>query len=348
MASQAIKLSAKERTNLRFALRSHPDVLSQVHKLSDISALNKAALLEAAGELGIDVEAAKAGDYSSMAPWDSPEGIEQRRRSDEKPAFFGSFEEPMTFVLLGQSITRTLRVSYELTPSWPYIDDETGEEVQGWEQSSMRYDFLVRREVGLIGSGPAGKARQRHEKEEWVNCTELFMHEMLGDQFDESIDDKIDEACLRENKLRKQRHGKSHLDKEAIWRFEVGNIVVICEEEEANFIDPLVHMKDKVADLVRPFEERQREFEAFEAAVEAGKIELTHMTATITRNGNEIGHGSRRDCIRPCLDPSECMLGGEDFEERLRLDRAIRLSYRNEAVRRALKEAREYLEQLKG
>lgn len=201
----ATTLSAKERTNLRYALRSHPDVLNQVEKLSDISELTKDALLEAAGTLGIDVDEAKAGNFPDQLSYDSPEGREKFLRATEEPAFTGSFEEPMTFVLLGKTVTRPLRVSYEMTPAWPYIDEETGEEVQGWEASSISYEFLVRREVGLIGNGPDGKARKRGQREEWVNCTELFMSQMFGDHFDEVIDDKIEEACLRENRARKQR-----------------------------------------------------------------------------------------------------------------------------------------------
>lgn len=198
-------LSAKERTNLRFALRSHPDVLDQVEKLSDISELTKESLLEAAEALGIDVDQAKAGNLPNQLFYASVEGREKFLTSTEKPAFKGSFEEPMTFVLLGKTVTRPLRVSYELTPAWPYIDEESGEEVQGWEASSTSYEFLMRREVGLIGSGPDGRARKRGKKEEWVNCTKLFMSQMFGDQFDEVIDDKIEEACLRENEARKRR-----------------------------------------------------------------------------------------------------------------------------------------------
>ncbi|WP_439533230.1 hypothetical protein [Polymorphobacter sp.] len=309
MTSQAIKLSAKERTNLRYALRSHPDVLTQVGKLSDISALNKTTLLEAAQELGIDIEAAKAGDHLARAAWDSPEAAEQRRRSEEKPAFVGSFEEPMTFELLGSSITRTLRVSYELTPFWPYVDDETGEEVQGWEQSSMRYDFLIRREVGVIGSGPGGKARQRREKKEWVNCTELFIHQMLGDDFDKVIDDKIEEMCRRENKARKRRHGIPEL----VWRFEIGNIVVCCEEQKSLFAEPLNYNKGS----------NDPAYHALVEDIESGKVWLSDFVATVTRNGYEIGKGSDRQRVLPAS------------ETNLR-------PFRNLAVRNAISAAREH------
>lgn len=92
-----------------------------------------------------------------------------------------------------------------MTPEWPYFDSELGCETLGWAQDSMKYELLVRREVGLLQPHGKGKTRQRKGKgkEKWINCTELFMHEVLGDDFDDIIDDKIEEACLRENEARK-------------------------------------------------------------------------------------------------------------------------------------------------
>ncbi len=319
-----IRLSAKERTNLRHALRSHPDVLSQVKKLSDISALDKASLLEAAQALGIDIEDAKAGDYASHPSWDSIEGTAQRRRSDEKPAFVGSLEDQMTFVLLGKSITRTLRVTYELTPAWPYVDADTGEEMQGWGQSTMRYDFLVRREVGLIGSRPEGRSRQRTDREEWVNCTNLFMHELLGAQFDEAIDCKIEEACLRENQARRELHSETGPGK-VVWIFKVGDYKVVCREEEATFVDPLVH---------------EGSYENLRSGFESGAIDLTHMTATVFRHDCRIGRGTRRDCVRKSLDYSELLMDSEEWEAQSRIHSDTGITFRNQAVRRAIADAR--------
>lgn len=202
---ETIKLSAQERQFVRYAVRSHPDVLSQVRKLSDISALDKRSLLQVAEALGIDIDAAKSGTLWDNHPkWDSEEGRELMRRSAEKPAFSGAIEEPMTFVVGGVAITRTLRVSYELTPEWSYVDPETGAETKGWEQSTTTYELSVHRDITSIQSGGQGKSRQRRSKEVWVNCTELFAHDVLGQQFDDLIDDRIDEACLRENKARKE------------------------------------------------------------------------------------------------------------------------------------------------
>lgn len=309
MTPNAIKLSAKERTNLRYALRSHPEVLSQVRKLSDISGLNKTALLEAAHELGIDIQAAKAGELLPAATWDSPEAAELRQRSEEKPAFVGSFEEPMTFVLLGTSITRTLRVSYELTPSWPYVDNDTGEVLQGWEQSSMRYEFLVRRELGSIGTGPTGKARQRRGNEKWVNCTELFIHEMMGDDFDRVIDDKIGRMCAAENKARKRQHGIA----DEIWRFEIGSIVVICEDKPADFLEPMDYENGSNDTAYRTLVED----------AESGKVWPSMFVATVIENGEVIGTGRHLERTRL---PSETNLR----------------PFRDKAVRKALAAASEH------
>ena len=204
-----IRLSAKERQHLRYAVRSHPEVLGQVQRLSDISTLDKKSLLQAAVALGINVEAAKSGALLDHLPaWDSDEGREQQRRSDEKPAFSGVIEENMTFVFAGASTPRTLSVAYEVTPDWPYIDPDTGDEVRGWEQGSLRYELSVRRGVTSILSNGQGKARQRSSKQVWVNCTELVCEGVFGKELESVIGDRIDEACLRENKARKERHSK--------------------------------------------------------------------------------------------------------------------------------------------
>jgi hypothetical protein len=211
MSSEAaVRLSAKERQFLRQAVRSHPKVLEQVPRLSDISALTKNSLIQAAVALGINIETAKAGPLEDDRPlWDSVEGREQRRRSDEKPAFVGVIEEPMTFLFAGESATRTLRVSYELTPEWPYVDLEAGSEVRGWEQGSFTYELSARRTYSTVSSDGQGKARQSSSTAAWVNCTDLVCEGVFGRSFEDTVNDRIEEACLRENGIRKSVLEKS-------------------------------------------------------------------------------------------------------------------------------------------
>ena len=201
---ETVRLSAIERQFLRHAVRTHPEVLGEVRKLSDISALDKRSLIQVAEALDINVAAAKSGAPVYHLPrWDSVEGREQQRQSDEKLPFVGSIEEPMTFLFAGGSTIRTLRVSYELTPEWPYIDLETCSEVLRTGQTDLTYELSVRQAATSITSRGQGKTQRRSSTPTWVNCTELAYEGVFGRAFENAVTERIEEVCLRENQMRR-------------------------------------------------------------------------------------------------------------------------------------------------
>ena len=187
--------------NAGYAIRSHPDVLTQVERLSDISSLNKRQLLAVAAALGVD--AGSSEERSFHPSWDSEEGRALMEYSEKNPAFSGVLEDTVTIVLFSQAITRRFRISYDMTPEWPYFDLKQGKEMKGWEQSSMLYEIFVEDEGTHILT-KSGKLVSRRGKEKWVICTEFFGYEGIGRYLDGTIDELIQEKCLQENGERKR------------------------------------------------------------------------------------------------------------------------------------------------
>jgi hypothetical protein len=196
-------LSAAERRRVRFAARCHPDILDHVSKLADIESLNKAQLFRLASRLKIDIEAVKAGTLLENSKRDAEEDQDRRRYSLKNPAFTGTIEEDLTLVMFGRSVTRTLRVTYAFTPSWPYYDLKKNCETKGSAQCVSYYEFIIKRPVTLLHLPPS-KIRYIHDRENRVNCIDIFNREVLGDDMDTAMWDRIEEKCLRENARRKK------------------------------------------------------------------------------------------------------------------------------------------------
>jgi len=197
----SITLSAKQREGLRYAIRSHPDVLTQVERLSDIGSLNKRQLLAVAAALGVD--AGSSEERSFHPSLESEEGWALMEYSEKNPAFSGVLEDTVTIVLFGQAITRRFRIAYDMTPEWPYFDLSQGKEMKGWEQSRMSFEICVKdEEVHFFTKN--GKPISRRAKEKWVICMEFFGYEGIGHYLDERIDERIQEKCLRENGERRR------------------------------------------------------------------------------------------------------------------------------------------------
>ena len=203
MASKqpSITLSAKQREGLRYAIRSHPDVLTQVERLSDVGSLNKRQLLAVAAALGVD--AGSSEERSFHPSLESEEGWALMEYSEKNPAFSGVLEDTVTIVLFGQAITRRFRIAYDMTPEWPYFDLSQGKEMKGWEQSRMSFEIFVKdEEVHFFTKN--GKPVSQRAKEKWMICTEFFGYEGIGHYLDERIDELIQEKCLRENGERRR------------------------------------------------------------------------------------------------------------------------------------------------
>lgn len=118
--------------------------------------------------------------------------------SEKNPAFSGVLEDTVTIVLFSQAITCRFRIFYDMTPEWPYFDLKQGKEMKGWEQSSMFYEIFVDDEGTHILT-KSGKLVSRRGKQKWVISTEFFGYEGIERYLDGTIDELIQEKCLREN-----------------------------------------------------------------------------------------------------------------------------------------------------
>ena len=99
-----------------------------------------------------------------------------------------------------------------------------------------------------------------------------------------------------------------------IWTFKTLNFRIVCEEEGARFIDPLLHE------------------EAIVDAVEIRLCEVTHLSARVYWRENEVGRASMRDRIYEFENDGHTIVA----------DR----SYLFDVVRKALSDARRALAEM--
>jgi hypothetical protein len=113
-----------------------------------------------------------------------------------------------------------------------------------------------------------------------------------------------------------------------IWTFKVGSTAVICEEDEAPFLDPLVHEPHTIE------------------SIESGAKVMSNLRSRVLRNDVEIGRGVIRDRVRSALDLDEYTyhrMGDDAYRDVVWIHREAYRSFRNEAVRLAIKDARKTL-----
>lgn len=193
-----MKLSTKQKQNLRYALHAHPLILQQVGSLSEISALGDERLVEVAAALGIDVAIAKkTSDYGR--PHAPDRALEEY--CEKNPAFTGVVETTIVIGFFGKSVTRQCRLSYDYTPEWPYFDLKQKKVMHGWAMSSIGLEIRCAEVRGSIFLED-GKFRRSGGKNYWVSYSELLGAELLGSDLNGCIYERIEEECLRENERR--------------------------------------------------------------------------------------------------------------------------------------------------
>ncbi len=101
-----------------------------------------------------------------------------------------------------------------------------------------------------------------------------------------------------------------------IWTFDTQNFHIECTEDEASFIDPLVHSQIVID------------------AVNRGRAIVTNVCASVYRRGVEVGSATIRDCIHADVCEWRDIV-------------VIGQRYRHEAVRMAIRAARKSLADLR-
>lgn len=189
------KLTAHARSALREAIRKHPSAAKFVRTSTEISSLRKAALLDLATNLGIDVEAQlQAADYSHL--W----------ATKTVYPFAGVIEFDMTMGLLGYQTTRKVRLEYQSSPEWAYFDPDTGSEVLGREGSSLVCEVHAEHGPGYRDQVTQnGRQVWKELATTWETCNDLTAHGIWSDEMWDAIDSLIDKDCREKDAANRQR-----------------------------------------------------------------------------------------------------------------------------------------------
>ena len=114
--------------------------------------------------------------------------------------FTGSVVFDVHLRLLGASITRQLRVNYQYSPSWPYLDPETGEEVTGMNEMRFDLEILARPRAEKL-------PRRRPEDREpyWTPARELLAIRVFNHRVYEELNVMIDSDAHIEDLIRRHK-----------------------------------------------------------------------------------------------------------------------------------------------
>ena len=116
--------------------------------------------------------------------------------------FMGAITFDLRMRLLGTSLKRQLRVSYEYTPPWPFIDPESGAEITGREKLTLDLDILARpRAEGSRG------LRGAELEPYWTSAKELLAMGVLNWRVYGQLDELIDAEARSRDLERRQQAG---------------------------------------------------------------------------------------------------------------------------------------------
>jgi len=203
-----MKLGTLERISLRKAVRSHPDILNHVAKPGDVNSLPKDRLVELAGVLGLDVDAAVRADATDplMNSWEEVEARELRENGERHPAFTGELHFELEMQLFGHRVVRQARVVYTHTPEWEYYDLVQKQLMPGWGSSSYHFEVLVVPTGGQVIVGRRVLRNRRKVKPCWTTI-DLVVDGLLPDAVDDDVFDRIDEDARRQDAQRREAAG---------------------------------------------------------------------------------------------------------------------------------------------
>lgn len=111
----------------------------------------------------------------------------------EYPAFVGSLEFDFMFELLGEQVTRRLKVEYQFTPDSEYYDLRKRALRVGWLVISLH--FYVR---------PEPNTTDPDQREfDWIDFEPLI--ELIPDELRDKVSGAVEDACKQEDARRRMR-----------------------------------------------------------------------------------------------------------------------------------------------
>ncbi|HZH11162.1 MAG TPA: hypothetical protein VEZ24_12425 [Microvirga sp.] len=183
--SSTFELDATTRTALRKQLRTHPEIRKHVKTVSEINSYKKAKLLALATKLGIDLDETKRNAFQ-MVRLNHP--------------FEGTLEIDIAFELLGQKITRKLRITQEFTPQWDYFDlnEQMVVTTAGGGMSDKWEIYAIHEHLEV---GEKGR-RARVRKPSWVPMEDLYKDGILTQAVEDLIDALFEARFQQVNEAR--------------------------------------------------------------------------------------------------------------------------------------------------
>ena len=117
-----------------------------------------------------------------------------------KFAFTGEIVVDLHLRLLGASITRQLRANYRYTPSWPYFDVETGQEVVSDPALKLDLEILARPRAEKLAKTTAA-SREPY----WTSASDLLALGVLNRRVYDQLNVMIDSDTHIEDLIRRHK-----------------------------------------------------------------------------------------------------------------------------------------------
>jgi len=203
-----MKLSAEARDYLRSLLRSHPKTTEIIEKVSTISRMKKAELLDLANKVDINVqsiidlyEAKKEGNY-----YFTKDEKEIMDYTEKNPAFVGELPFDLNIEMFGHSFTVKAKAVYEYTPEWEYFDLNKKRLMEAWAMSRVYIKIQAEPEVYALPVSKKGHRYKKIKKKVWLHSKDLMSEGVIPQDIWIKIDEKLDEECTKEDKMRRKEH----------------------------------------------------------------------------------------------------------------------------------------------
>jgi len=114
--------------------------------------------------------------------------------------FTGTIEFSVHLKLLGTTLMRRLRVTYEYTPKWPFFDPMIETETTEMEKLRLDLEILAKPQA----DGPLGSKSIRREPN-WSSANQLLRSGLLNSRVYERIDAWIDGEARAQDLERRQK-----------------------------------------------------------------------------------------------------------------------------------------------
>jgi hypothetical protein len=178
-----IKVGIIPRANIREAIRRHPKASLHVRTGTEIYDLPKAQLLALASKLGINIKARLSDTEYDLTGLTSDETYFP---------FSGIIEFPITMGISEFTVSRRVRLPYEHSPDWAYLDPRSGEERLG--DTAWKFGGL---EVETVSETPTGVETS------WEECDGLTAPGLWSDEMWQAVEGLIDADCRRQDAERR-------------------------------------------------------------------------------------------------------------------------------------------------